>query len=197
MTKTQDALFFQFYNKNDLLRITDLHQGVVWGTNISQNMLDERLINRFDYDGDYGTVLSRFLMQAAIGYPLTVYGSGKQKRAFIHINDTVRCIELAINNPPTRGDPVHIFNQVTETYKVLDLANMVSNLTGVSIEYLDNPRIEPEENELEVENEKFLNLGLNPTKLSDGLMSEVKNVAEKYSNRCNRDKIIPTSKWRH
>ena len=89
MTKTQDQLFFDFYNKNDDVRITDLHQGIVWGTQTQETQLDERLINRFDYDGDYGTVLNRFLMQAAIGYPLTVHGTGGQTRAFIHIQDTV------------------------------------------------------------------------------------------------------------
>ena len=103
MTKTQDQLLFAFYNKNDGVRVTDLHQGIVWGTQTAETRLDERLINRFDYDGDYGTVLNRFLMQAAIGYPLTVHGTGGQTRAFIHIQDTVRCIELAIENPPEHG----------------------------------------------------------------------------------------------
>src|SRR5699024_7187282 len=76
MTKTLDQLLFLYYNKNDKLRVTDLHQGIVWGTQTEQTKLDERLINRFDYDGDYGTVLNRFLMQAAIDYPLTVHGTG-------------------------------------------------------------------------------------------------------------------------
>ena len=100
LTKTLDQLLFSFYAKNDGLRITDLHQGIVWGTQTDQTSRDERLINRFDYDGDYGTVLNRFLMQAAIGHPLTVHGTGGQTRAFIHIRDTVRCIEIAITNPP-------------------------------------------------------------------------------------------------
>ena len=106
---------FAYYNKNDGVRVTDLHQGIVWGTQTAQTRQDERLVNRFDYDGDYGTVLNRFLMQAAINYPLTVHGTGGQTRAFIHIRDTVRCIEIAIKNPPKPGDPVEIFNQVTET----------------------------------------------------------------------------------
>ena len=97
MTKTQDQLMFAFYNKNDGLKITDLHQGIVWGTQTTETAKDERLINRFDYDGDYGTVLNRFLMQAAVDYPLSVHGTGGQTRAFIHIQDTVRCIELALS----------------------------------------------------------------------------------------------------
>ncbi|GAA3436833.1 NAD-dependent epimerase/dehydratase family protein [Kutzneria kofuensis] len=91
---------FAFYAHNDGLRITDLHQGIVWGTQTPQTARDERLVNRFDYDGDFGTVLNRFLMQAAIGHPLTVHGTGGQTRAFIHIRDTVRCIEIALSNPP-------------------------------------------------------------------------------------------------
>ncbi|HEV2426833.1 MAG TPA: NAD-dependent epimerase/dehydratase family protein, partial [Acidimicrobiales bacterium] len=133
MTKTLDQLLFAFYAKNDQLRITDLHQGIVWGTQTPQTARDERLINRFDYDGDYGTVLNRFLMQAAIGHPLTVHGTGGQTRAFIHIRDTVRCIQIALENPPKAGDPVSVFNQVTETHRVRDLAELVAKLTGVSV----------------------------------------------------------------
>ena len=99
MTKTLDQLLFAYYNKNDRVKITDLHQGIVWGTQTEETRADVRLINRFDYDGDYGTVLNRFLMQAAVGYPLTVHGTGGQTRAFIHIQDTVRCIELAVAEP--------------------------------------------------------------------------------------------------
>jgi UDP-sulfoquinovose synthase len=126
LTKTLDQLLFAFYAANDQLRITDLHQGIVWGTQTPETVLDERLINRFDYDGDYGTVLNRFLMQAAIGHPLTVHGTGGQTRAFIHIRDTVRCIEIALNNPPAAGEKPSVFNQVTETYRVRDLAQLIS-----------------------------------------------------------------------
>jgi UDP-sulfoquinovose synthase len=141
MTKTLDQLMLAFYAKNDGIRVTDLHQGIVWGTQTPQTMRDEKLINRFDYDGDYGTVLNRFLMQAAIGYPLTVHGSGGQTRAFIHIRDTVRCIELAINNPPAVGDKPVIFNQVTEIFRVRELAELIAKLTGSTIDTIENPRI--------------------------------------------------------
>lgn len=195
MTKTQDALLFAFYNKNDGLRITDLHQGIVWGTNTPETSMDERLINRFDYDGDYGTVLNRFLMQAAIGHPLTVHGTGGQTRAFIHIQDTVRCIEIALANPPKHGDKVMIFNQMTETHRVRELAELISSLTGVEVSYLPNPRKEADENELHVENECFLSLGLKPTTLQDGLLLEVADIAKKYAARCDRSKILCTSYW--
>ncbi len=194
-TKTMDQLLFYFYNKNDEVRITDLHQGVVWGTNTSETRLDERLINRFDYDGDYGTVLNRFLMQAAIGHPLTVHGTGGQTRAFIHIQDTVRCIELSLNHPPGHGEPVQIFNQLTETHRVRDLAQLISDMTGAEIQYLENPRKEAAENDLVVDNKCLLDLGLRPTKLAEGLLEEVMDISRKYAHRCDQSKILARSRW--
>ena len=196
MTKTQDALMFYYYNKNDQLRITDLHQGIVWGTNTPETIVDERLIDRFDYDGDYGTVLNRFLMQAAVGHPLTVHGTGGQTRAFIHIRDTINCIKIAVESPPGQGDRVKIFNQTTECHNIRVLAEKISSLTGAEIRYYKNPRNEDARNDLRFCNDSFLELGLNPITLNEGLMAEVTDIARKYRSRCDKSKIICTSTWR-
>jgi UDP-sulfoquinovose synthase len=197
MTKSLDQILFQFYAQNDGLRITDLHQGIVWGTHTEQTRRHEQLINRFDYDGDYGTVLNRFLIQAAIGYPLTVHGSGGQTRAFIHIQDSVRCIDLALKDAPKSGDRVKIFNQMTETHRVRDLAELVAEMTGSEIAWLPNPRKEAAENDLVVKNDQFLALGLDPVTLREGLLAEVVEVARKYAYRVDRNRIAAVSAWTH
>jgi UDP-sulfoquinovose synthase len=196
MTKCLDALLFYYYNKNDNVRVTDLHQGIVWGTTTPLTSIHPELVNRFDYDGDFGTVLNRFLMQAVVGHPLTVHGIGGQTRAFIHIRDTVECIRLAIENPPKKDERVKIFNQMTEVHTIRDLAFKVADLVGAKVRYFINPRKEDKENELRVSNKGFLDLGLKPTTLDNGLMKEVSSVARKYAHRCDHSKIICTSTWR-
>jgi len=196
MTKTLDQLLFAYYAKNDHVRVTDLHQGIVWGTQTAETALDDRLINRFDYDGDYGTVLNRFLMEAAVGHPLTVHGTGGQTRAFIHIQNTVQCLRLAAENPPAAGGRVRIFNQMTETHRVRDLANLVARMTGATIEHVDNPRNEAAENELLVANDGLIQLGLKPLTLEENLLDEIIGIAAKYVDRCNFDKIPARSLWR-
>jgi UDP-sulfoquinovose synthase len=196
MTKTQDQLLFAFYNKNDGVRVTDLHQGIVWGTETDETSRDVRLINRFDYDGDYGTVLNRFLMQAAVGHPLTVHGTGGQTRAFIHIRDSARCIRLAVENPPENTKRVRVFNQMTETHRVRDLAELVAKTTGAEVANVDNPRNEAAENELSVVNRHLLDLGLEPITLAEGLLQEVTDIAQKYADRFDTDKILAKSLWR-
>ena len=195
LSKCQDQLLFFYYNKNDKIRITDLHQGVVWGIQTAECSMDERLINRFDYDGDYGTVLNRFLVQSAVGHPLTVHGTGGQTRAFIHIRDSIRCIQIALDNPPKSGDRVQVFNQMTETFSIRQLAEVVSELSGAQIQYVDNPRNEALENELIAKPRSLTKLGLKPTLLRDVLLEEVIETAKKFSHRCDVTKIPATSRW--
>jgi Nucleoside-diphosphate-sugar epimerases len=195
MTKCLDAEMFAYYAKNDHLRITDLHQGIVWGTMTDPMLMHEELINRFDYDGDYGTVLNRFIVQGAIGYPLTVHGTGGQTRAFIHIRDSVRCIELALENPPQRGERVKIFNQMTETHRVYDLARHCADLTGADMQMVDNPRNEAAANTLNVDNHSFIDLGLKPTLLNDALINEVHDIVDRFKSRIDTTKIPCTSRW--
>ncbi len=195
MTKCQDALFFYYYNKNDNVRITDLHQGIVWGTATKETKLDERLVNRFDYDGDYGTVLNRFLVQSVLEHPLTVHGAGGQSRAFIHLQNTGECIRLGLENPPQIGVAVRIFNQGTEVHEVLSLAKLVAKHTGATIKHYRDPRQESEINTLKVHNNGLQKLGLEPILLQDELTHEIRSTVEKYKHRCNLDKIICTSLW--
>jgi UDP-sulfoquinovose synthase len=189
MTKVMDHQMFQFYTKNWNLRITDLHQGIVWGTQTEDTKEHPELINRFDYDGEFGTVLNRFLVQAVTGGPLTVYGTGGQTRAFIHIQDTVHCVKAAVDS----GDfelnrRPRIFNQVTETHNIKTLAEMISNRTGVKVDYQDNPRREKAENDLNVSTTLAEVGNFTPIRLMDnlGLLSEVQDVV-----RANIDNFDP------
>jgi UDP-sulfoquinovose synthase len=194
-TKCAEQVLFEFYARNYDLAITDLHQGIVWGTQTEQTALHPSLVNRFDYDGDYGTVLNRFLMQAALGHPLTVHGSGGQTRAFIHIQDTVRCVRLALENPADWGQ-YRIFNQVAETIRVRDLARRVAQMVPeAQIDYLENPRKEADENDLEMENEGLQGLGWDPIRLRDDLLEDEMALALTHKNRANLNKVPCTSEW--
>lgn len=195
MTKSLDQILFQFYHKNWGLSITDLHQGIVWGTQTEETMLHEDLVNRFDYDGIYGTVLNRFIVQAASGHPLSVYGTGGQTRAFIHINDTSRCVQLAIESPPEDNDRVRIFNQVSETRSVKELAEILGSSYDCKVDFLKNPRKELAENELEVSNAGLRSLGFEPITLSDSLIEDVKFIAEEFKSKVNPENINNSPDW--
>tara|TARA_Y200000002_G_scaffold383270_1_gene404661 strand:+ start:8529 stop:9692 length:1164 start_codon:yes stop_codon:yes gene_type:complete len=195
LSKSLDNLIFQFYNKNDKIKITDLHQGIVWGSQTTETSMHDDLINRFDYDGDYGTVLNRFIIEAAINYPLTIHGTGEQTRAFIHLSDSIKCLELAMSNPPNPNERVRIFNQLSETKSVISLAKNIERITNCKIDFLDNPRNEAKKNELEAKNDSLIKLGFEPKLLNDEMLEDLLNFAKIYSNRCNIDKIPSRPKW--
>ncbi|MYB77338.1 MAG: NAD-dependent epimerase/dehydratase family protein [Chloroflexi bacterium] len=194
MTKCLDQLLFQFYVKNWGLKVTDLHQGVVWGIETEETRLDPRLVNRFDYDGIYGTVINRFISQTANGHPLTVYGTGGQSRAFIHIQDTARCVQLALEAPP-EGRKVRIFNQVAEVQSVRGLAEILRDTYGADIAFVDNPRKELPENDLEVDNTGLRSLGFEPITLTAGLVEDVRLIAERTAAKFDTDNVLNSPTW--
>lgn len=200
LSKVHDSHNIHFACRTWGLRATDLNQGVVYGVLTEETGMDELLINRLDYDGIFGTALNRFCIQAAIGHPLTVYGKGGQTRGFLDIRDTVRCIELAVNNPAAPGE-FRVLNQFTEQFSVGDLARKVQEAgkalgLKVEIQHLENPRVEKEEHYFNAKNTKLLDLGLQPHYLSDSLLDSLLNFAIKYKDRVDVNHILPKVKWR-
>ena len=200
LSKVHDSHNIMFTCKVWGMRATDLNQGVVYGTVTKQTEQDERLINRFDYDDIFGTALNRFCLQAALDYPLSVYGKGGQTRGFLDIRDTVRCIELAIDNPPDAGQ-FRVFNQFTEQFSVLQLAEMVRESgkrfgLDVNIEHTPNPRVELEDHYYNAKHTKLLDLGLQPHYLSESLVDSLLNIAIKYRDRVDPSIIAPRVNWR-
>ncbi len=200
LSKVHDSHNIMFACKIWGLRATDLNQGVVYGTMTDEVALDSALINRFDYDEVFGTVLNRFCAQAAIGHPLTVYGKGGQTRGFLDLRDTVRCIELACLHPALRGE-CRVFNQFTEQFSVLELAHMVQTAGAklgleVAVEHLPDPRVEAEEHYYNARHTKLLELGLTPHMLSDSLLDSLMNIAIRYRDGVDASLMRPRVDWR-
>jgi UDP-sulfoquinovose synthase len=199
LTKVHDSHNIMFTCRVWGIRATDLNQGVVYGIETEETRLDPRLATRYDYDQIYGTVLNRFCCQAAIGYPLSVYGEGGQTRGYINIQDTVRCVELATLNPPKAGE-YRVFNQITEQFSVQEIAQMIyqeSNKLGypVRIEPISNPRIELEHHFYKVNATKLIDLGLEPHYLRDSLVDSLIVVAHELRDRVDLRLIAPTVRW--
>jgi UDP-sulfoquinovose synthase len=200
LSKVHDSHNMMFSCKIWGIRATDLNQGVVYGTLTDEVAQDEALINRFDYDDVFGTVLNRFCVQAAIGQPLTVYGKGGQTRGFLDIRDTVRCIEIACENPAARGE-CKVYNQFTEQFSVLDLAKTVEAAgkklgLHVEIDHLPDPRVEAEAHYYNAKHSKLIDLGLQPHYLSDSLLDSLVNIAIKYRDRVDASLMLPQVNWR-
>ena len=200
LSKVHDSHNMMFACKIWGLRATDLNQGVVYGTVTDETSLDEALINRFDYDDVFGTVLNRFCVEAVTGHPLTVYGKGGQTRGFLDIRDTVRCIELACLNPANSGE-CRVYNQFTEQFSVLELARMVeaaSRKMGlrVDVDHLPDPRVEAEQHYYNAKHSKLLDLGLQPHYLNDSLLDSLMNIALRYQHRVDTSMFLPQVNWR-
>lgn len=201
LSKVHDSHNIMFCCKTWNLRATDLNQGVVYGTVTEETLLDEALINRLDYDEVFGTVLNRFVVEAAIGHPLTVYGKGGQTRGFLDIRDTVRCIELVCENPAKPGE-FRVFNQFTEQFSVLDLARKVLDAgtkmgLRIEIEHLPDPRVEAEVHHYNAKHSELLGLGLQPHYLSESLLDSLLNVAIEYRERADESVLMPQVNWRN
>jgi UDP-sulfoquinovose synthase len=200
LSKVHDSHNMMFACKIWKLRATDLNQGVVYGTITEESAMDEALINRFDYDEVFGTVLNRFCVQAAVGHPLTVYGKGGQTRGFLDIRDTVRCVELACLNPAAPGE-CRVFNQFTEQFSVLDIAKLVQAAgkkmgMKVTIDNLPDPRVESEEHYYNAKHSKLIDLGLQPHMLSDSLLDSLMNIAIRYREQIDTAMFLPQVNWR-
>jgi UDP-sulfoquinovose synthase len=200
LSKVHDSHNMMFACKVWKLRATDLNQGVVYGTITDETALDEGLINRFDYDEVFGTVLNRFCVQAAVGHPLTVYGKGGQTRGFLDIRDTVRCVELACLNPAAPGE-CRVFNQFTEQFSVLEIAKLVQKAArkmGIkaTVDQLPDPRVESEEHYYNAKHSKLIDLGLKPHFLSDSLLDSLMNIAIRYRERVDTAMFLPQVNWR-
>jgi UDP-sulfoquinovose synthase len=198
-SKVHDSTNIHFACRTWGLRATDLNQGVVYGIETEETASDERLITRFDYDEIFGTVLNRFCVQAVIGHPLTVYGSGGQTRGFLNIRDTLACVELAAANPADAGE-FRVFNQFTEQFSVLELAELVKGAAEhlgytVQIDHVDNPRVEKEEHYYNAIHTKLLDLGLEPTLLGEELVESIIHAIERYKGNVIESSIDPRTRW--
>ncbi|MCS6712080.1 NAD-dependent epimerase/dehydratase family protein [Brachybacterium sp. EF45031] len=200
LTKVHDSDNIMFACRIWGIRATDLNQGVVYGLETEETRLDPRLVNRFDYDAVFGTALNRFLIQAAIGHDLTVYGNGSQTRGYLNIQDTVRCIEIACENPADRGE-FRVFNQFTEQFSVEQLAQKVAKVAtdlglDVSIDHIENPRVEKYDHYYHAVNTNLLDLGLEPHLLTDEHLAEILKVAQANTDRVKRELVMPTVTWK-
>jgi UDP-sulfoquinovose synthase len=197
LSKVHDSHNIEFGCRIWGLRATDLNQGVVYGADTDHTKLDPRLATRFDYDGVFGTVLNRMVIQAVLGHPLTVYGNGTQTRGLINIVDTVECIRLASENPADRGE-FRVFNQFTESLSVAQIAQTIADeYPGeCTIEHVDNPRVEAENHYYNAKHTALVDLGLEPTLLSTTLIDHLFDVVERHKDRVDLNAIMPTVRWR-
>jgi len=200
LSKVHDSHNLEFACRIWGARVTDLNQGVVYGIASDEILMDPDLLTSFHYDSVFGTVLNRFIVQAVYGLPLTVYGNGSQQRGFLNIRDTLRCVELAIENPAQQGE-FRIFNQFTEQFSVLELAEYVKGAAeslGITsqIHNIPNPRIEQENHHFNPKHSALMALGLNPHLLSRKIIQEMIEMVQKNSHRIVPETVMPEVQWK-
>jgi UDP-sulfoquinovose synthase len=197
LSKVHDSHNIEFACRIWNLRATDLNQGVVYGQQTPETAQDERLATRFDYDAVFGTVLNRFVIQSVLGQPLTVYGNGSQTRGLIDIRDTVRCVQIACENPAGQGE-FRVFNQMTESMSIAQIAETIARCSpdAVKIEHLDNPRVELYDHYYNVTHTRLVELGLEPHLLSDTLIDSLLGITKRYAHRVRLEALRPTIQWR-
>lgn len=198
-TKIMDTDLMWFAVRMWDLKITDLMQGPVYGIETPESSIDERLKTIFNYDEIFGTVINRFITQAIVGYPLTVYGKGGQTRGYININDTLQCIHKSTDNPPNKGE-LKIYNQIMETFSVNELAEKVQRVGNslghnVEIKQLENPRKEAEEHYYNPSYHGLLELGVKPHYLTDELLTSMFKAVAKHKDNIRKDVIFRGVKW--
>ncbi|MGH9070805.1 MAG: NAD-dependent epimerase/dehydratase family protein [Acidimicrobiales bacterium] len=196
LSKVHDSHNIAFACKIWGLASTDLNQGIVYGHTTPETSMHPDLATRFDYDAVFGTVLNRFVIQAVIGYPLSVYGRGNQTRGMLEIRDTLACIELALMNPAKPGE-FRVFNQFTESFSVSQMAEMVAEVVPGhhEIAHLEDPRVEAEEHYYRAAHTKLLDLGLVPHLLDDDLVTSLAAEVERHRDRIIVEAIAPTVHW--
>lgn len=199
-SKIHDTDLLWFFVRTWGLRVTDLMQGPVYGLSTDETDKDSRLMPYFHYDEIFGTVLNRFIVQAVIGHPLTVYGKGGQTRGYLNIRDTIQCVYLAAETPAHDGE-LRVYNQVTETFTVNELAEKVRTVGkvlgyDVSINHMENPRKEKEEHFYNPKYTGLLELGLRPHLLTNEVLQEITMLVGHYRDRINCDAIVRGIKWK-
>ncbi|MCP9485403.1 MAG: NAD-dependent epimerase/dehydratase family protein [Gaiellaceae bacterium MAG52_C11] len=201
LSKVHDSHNIHFACRVWGTRCTDLNQGVVYGITTDETELHPDLHTSFHYDAVFGTVLNRYCVQAVVGEPLTVYGAGGQRRGFLNIRDTLQCVRLAVENPADKGE-FRVFNQFTEVFSVLELAEMVVAAAkhlgmDAQIAHIDNPRVEAEEHYYNPRNDALLALGLTPRLLSEELVEDILSRVARHADSIDRATLLPTVRWRH
>ena len=198
-TKIMDTDLMWFCVRMWDLRVTDLMQGPVYGTETEESIVDERLRTLFNYDEIFGTVINRFIAQAVVGYPLTVYGKGGQTRGYLNIKDTLQCVDKSVQTPAKTGE-LRIFNQIMETFSVLELAEMTQRVGkrlgfDVDIKSIENPRKEAEEHYYNPTYQGLKNIGVVPHYLTEEVMEGMFRVVASFKDNIRKDVIYRGVKW--